>query len=241
MLKIDLHLHTIASGHAYNTILEYVDQAKKLKMKMIGFADHGPSLNSVLTNRWYFENQKRIPKIINGIRILKGIEANIINAHGDLDISDKIITEDLDYVIAYFHMPNEYKDLGVSQNTEVLIKTMKNGKVNIISHPFAEKAIRIDIEKISRAACFYNVLLEVNLGYISNSKFTTSAKENLKKMIAIVKKNRQKIIINSDAHSIWEMADDSILKKYNKEIGLDNTMIINNYPKELMKILKVKE
>jgi putative hydrolase len=54
MLKIDLHLHTIASGHAYNTILEYVDQAKKLKMKMIGFADHGPSLNSVLKNDWYF-------------------------------------------------------------------------------------------------------------------------------------------------------------------------------------------
>jgi putative hydrolase len=41
MLKIDLHIHTIASGHAQNTILEFINQAKDLKMEVIGISDYG--------------------------------------------------------------------------------------------------------------------------------------------------------------------------------------------------------
>jgi putative hydrolase len=241
MLKIDLHLHTIASGHAHNTILEYINQAKKLKMKIIGFADHGPSLYGVSVNEWYYQLQKRIPKKIDGIRILKSIEANIINEKGELDISDKVITGYLDYVIANFHEGSAYNDLGKKRNTEVMIKAIKLGKINIISHPFAIKEIKIDIERVSEAACFYKVLLEVNLCYLSTRKLKDETMSNLKKMIAIVKKNKQKVIVNSDAHNIWDMADDSGLKKIMKEIGLTNNMIINNYPKELIQQLNIKE
>jgi predicted metal-dependent phosphoesterase TrpH len=35
MLKVDLHIHTVASGHAYNTILEYANGAKELKWKLL--------------------------------------------------------------------------------------------------------------------------------------------------------------------------------------------------------------
>jgi len=80
MLKIDLHIHTVASGHAHNTILEYMNQAKKLKMKAIGISDHGPNVSSEL----YFRTLRRIPRKIGGLLIFKGIEANIINENGDI-------------------------------------------------------------------------------------------------------------------------------------------------------------
>jgi len=242
MLKIDLHLHTIASGHAHNTILEYINQAKKLKMKMIGFADHGPSLRGVSVDEWYFQLQKRIPKIINGIRILKSIETNIINEKGGLDISDKVITEYLDYVIANFHDGSAYNDLGQKRNTEVMIKAIKSGKIDIISHPFAIKEIKIDIEKVSKAACLNNVLLEVNTSYLTARQIEKHPGNllGLGKIIKTAKKYNKKVIIGSDAHNIWDMADDSNLKKIMKEIGLTDKMIINNYPKELMKMLKIK-
>lgn len=89
MLNIDLHLHTIASRHAYSTILEYINQAKKLKMKVIGISDHGPDTCSTLTDDIYFRTMDRIPSYVEGIRILKGAEANIINLNGDIDLSDK--------------------------------------------------------------------------------------------------------------------------------------------------------
>ena len=87
MLKIDLHLHTIASGHAYSTINEYIVQAKKNRMKIIGLADHGPVCSETIISEVYFKLMDRIPRTINGIRVLKGIEANI-NNNGGIDISD---------------------------------------------------------------------------------------------------------------------------------------------------------
>ncbi len=238
MLKIDLHLHTIASGHAYNTILEYINQAKKLKMKIIGISEHGPA-GDIFISEIYFKVLYRIPRVIDGIMILRGAEANIINKKGALDISDKTIKK-LDYVIAGFHEGTPYKNLGRENNTNTIINCIKSHKVNIISHPFKMDVYDIDIKKVSQTACDYGVLLEINTHYIDDHKIKPNTIENLIKMVEVVKKNNKKIIVNSDAHNIWELGDDRALKKIKNKIGLIDKLIINNYPKELLKLLKIK-
>jgi putative hydrolase len=241
MLKIDLHLHTVASRHAYNTIYEYVKHAQKLKMKIIGISDHGPDLDCTLTDDVYFRTMYRIPRFIEGIRVLRGAEASIINTKGEIDISDKAIKK-LDYIIAGLHLGSSYKDRGRSKNTSTVINAIKSGKVDIISHP-DEIDILGDIDKIKiyETACKSNVLLELNLSHIMLSKVNDEIISRYKSIVDIAKKYRCKIIIGSDAHCIWEMADDSNLKKIQKQIGLDDKMIINNYPKELFKLLKIDE
>jgi histidinol phosphatase-like PHP family hydrolase len=62
---------------------------------------------------------------------------------------------------------------------------------------------------------------------------------NLRAMIDVVKKNNKKIILGSDAHNIWELADDSVLKDIKKETGLTDKLIINNFPSEIFKIIKL--
>jgi histidinol phosphatase-like PHP family hydrolase len=64
--------------------------------------------------------------------------------------------------------------------------------------------------------------------------------ERMKKMIEMVKKAGKKVVVNSDAHFVHEIGDDSNLKKRAKELGLTEEMIINNYPKELEKFLGLK-
>lgn len=238
MLKIDLHLHTIASGHAHNTILEYINQAKVLKMKMIGFSDHGSSMDGVAVNEWYFQVIKRIPAFVGGVRILKGIEANIINKKGGLDIDDKIIAEDLDFIIANLHEKTKYRDLGIKGNTESVVNAIKSGKINILSHPFSI-FYKVDTDVVYEEACLHNVLLELNLFRLKKAMKTGSLLE-VKKMIQVVRKYKKKIIVNSDAHNIWEMGDDSILEKAKNKIGLTKDLIINNYPKELNQLLRVE-
>lgn len=240
MLKIDLHLHTIASGHAYCTINEYINQAKKNGMKVIGFADHGPENDETIVSEVYFKSQDRIPKVVNGVRVLKGIEANISN-NGEIDISDQT-SQRLDYVIAGLHKGAGFKDLGVKQNTTALIKAIRSGKVDIVSHPFVMSFYQTDIEAVAEQACKNNVLLEVNIGYLTAKQIEKHPENlsSLKKMINITKRHKQKVIVNSDAHNIWELGDDAPLKKIKKQIGLTDNMIINNYPKELMKMLKIK-
>ena len=241
MLKIDLHLHTIASGHAYNTILEYINQAKKNRMKIIGFSDHGPGINETLASEVYFRELYRIPKVVNEVRVLKGVEANF-NSNGGIGLLERDF-EGLDYVMAGLHKSAIFKERGIKKNTDAIIKAIKSGKINIISHPNKMSSHGTDIEAVAEAACKNNMLLEVNINYLS-ARWLEKHPENitgLEKMIKIVKQHKQKVIVGSDAHCIWELGDDVPLKKIKKQVGLTEDMIINNYPKELMKLLKIKD
>jgi putative hydrolase len=238
MLKIDLHIHTIASGHAHNTILEFIDQAKKLKMKVIGISDHGPGMTDIRVSRGYFKTMDRMPEKINGIRVLKGIEANIINENGDLDV-DENVTKHLDYVMANVHDFGGYEDKGKEKNTAAMIRMIESGRVDIVTHPTSTKPYETDLEKICEAACENNVLLELNLSRLNPRKLKPETIPNLKKMIKIAKKHHEKIIIGSDAHNIWELADDTALKPIRKELGLTDDLIINNYPRELFEFLQI--
>lgn len=240
MLKIDLHIHTIASGHAYNTIFEYINRAKELKMKIIGFSEHGPSVEGSVCET-YFKCLNRLPRYVDGIMILRGAEANIVDRKGTLDISDKTIEKKLDYVIAHFHKETGWKNQGIKVNTATLVKTIKSGKINIIAHPYLHHVFPLDIKKISEEACRNNVLLEINFHYLSDGKIKDTILSDLKIMVETVKRYKKKILLSSDAHNIWELADDSALKKIKKKIGLTDSLIINNYPKELLKLLKIKK
>ena len=241
MLKIDLHVHTVYSGHAQCTIAEYTNRAKELKMKMIGFADHGQDMNGSLVNDIYLSTMRRIPKAVNGVRILRGIEANVIDKKGSLDVADKIISEGwLDYVMAAIHSESKsYKDYGREENTKAMVKAIKSGKVNILSHPFYE-FFPVNVEEIFKEACRQNIFLEVNLNSIRKIKSDAKIMANLKLMIQTAKRFNKKLIVGSDAHNIWDLADDSGLKKIKKEIGLTDKMIINNYPEELLRQLRIK-
>ena len=41
---MDLHTHTIASGHAYNTILEMAQAASDQGLELLGITEHGELL-----------------------------------------------------------------------------------------------------------------------------------------------------------------------------------------------------
>ena len=240
MLNIDLHVHTIASGYALSTVNEIALHAKEKGMKVIGITDHGPSLNSINADFIYFNVLPRLlPKKLYGIRLLSGVEANIVDENGALDLKDEILKK-LDVVMAALHLGNQYNNK--NDHTKAVLNAMKNKYVKILTHPYFDIDFKIDIESIAKKACEKNILLEVNISEFSKDKFNEDKRyiENLKKMIRIVKENKKKVIVNSDAHSVWEIGDDLVLEKYKKEIGLTDDMIINNYPEELEEFLGVK-
>ena len=38
---MDLHTHTLASGHAYSTLKENLEEAKKMGLEVLGTSEHG--------------------------------------------------------------------------------------------------------------------------------------------------------------------------------------------------------
>lgn len=236
-MKTDLHTHTVLSGHAFSTMQENVKGAKKNGVSLLAITDHGPAMLGSACDV-YFRCGRRIPKVIDGVRVLFGVEANIINEDSELDLPDDILKK-LDIVIVGLHGKCGYNDQGIEKNTEVLINAMKNQYVKIISHPY-NNVLKVDIEKVTRAAIENKVLLELNASYFVEEKMNKQEIwDGIKTMVKILKENNQKILINSDAHSAFEIGRfEKVIAKF-KELGISKKDILNNNKKAILEFLNI--
>lgn len=236
-VKCDLHIHTLSSGHAFNTIDECIAYAIQKKYDIIGISDHGPSMKGA-SHSGYFEMLYRLPKINNGVRILYGCEANILDEYGNLDLSDKIISS-LDYVMAGLHKRTPYSGNSIEENTKAIVSTMMSGKVDIITHPVSWN-FPVNVYPIIYAAAENNVILEANktilLEAIARNKKRTIS--DYRTLLREAFRAGVNVIWGSDAHHISEMAFSDADKKQLVDVyNLDIEKLLNNYPEQLMKII----
>jgi putative hydrolase len=236
-MKIDLHTHTIASGHAFGTVWENAKAAKEQGLEMIAITDHGPALPGA-PNWRYFTCHNRMPRVIEGVTILFSVEASIINDNGDIDLPESILKK-LDFVMAGLHADCGYLDQGEEKNTAVLIKAMNNPYVKMISHPYGSK-YKVDIEKITEVALEKNILLEINASYFREKKIEDEVMWNkLKTMVKIFKANNRKMIINSDAHSPFEIGRfGNVIARF-EELGITEDDVLNNDPDAVLKFFNI--
>src|SRR5512143_2863595 len=97
----DMHTHTVASGHAYSTVNELARAARDRGLKALALTDHGPALPGG-PHLYHFGAMRFIPPWIDGVRILRGVEANIIGPDGTLDMPDSYLDK-LEFVMAGLH------------------------------------------------------------------------------------------------------------------------------------------
>ncbi|MFC1768047.1 phosphatase [Candidatus Margulisiibacteriota bacterium] len=218
----DLHIHTVASGHAYSTIEEYVVAAKKKGLKCIAITDHGPAMPGGAPV-YYFSNLRMIPDSVNGIRILKGAEVNIIDENGRLDIPDEAL-ETLDFAIAAMHPRCGYESQGEEKNTEVLLKALENPYIRVIAHP-GNPMYPINYKKIAPIIKKKGVLFELN-----NSSLTISRKGSYDRCFDIAKEIKNigwKVAIGSDSHISTMVGDLNVVTEMAVNAGLEKDDIIN--------------
>ena len=90
--KIDLHSHTIASGHAYNTRNEMVAAAKRRGLEMYAITEHAPAMPGSC-HRMYFMNYRVLPREYQGMAVLYGVELNILDYAGNVDLPESVLKE----------------------------------------------------------------------------------------------------------------------------------------------------
>ena len=66
---LDLHTHTIASGHAYNTMNEMIAAAKSRGLEIYGITEHAPRMNGSCTEM-YFQNFRILSREKDGMTVL---------------------------------------------------------------------------------------------------------------------------------------------------------------------------
>ena len=235
MLKIDLHIHSIHSGHAFGTLYDICAEAARKGMLAVGVSDHGPAVPGTLAPI-NFHMRKRAPRFMDGVRLLWGCEANVLNHDGELDI-DEETRQGLDYVIAGLHDCYGFVDRGAAENTLAMTRAFALPEVKICAHPFA-LSYPIDHDSLFEAAIENGVLLEVNLSSLARRK--SGIIESHRRMIDVVRSHGAKLIVDSDAHFLHEIGDDWILDECRDALGLDDEIMINNRPDELAAFLGVE-
>ncbi|MBS7250498.1 MAG: PHP domain-containing protein, partial [Candidatus Freyarchaeota archaeon] len=196
-LRGDLQVHSNWTD-GVNTIREMAEEAKKLGLEYIVISDHSKSLAMTggLDEKMLLKQGEEIDALneqISGIRILKGVELNILK-DGSLDISDETL-EELDVVSAGIH--SQFKQ-SREEMTRRVLKAIENPNLDILCHPTTREIqkrdpVPLDMDKIIEAAKDTGTILDID----SYPDRLDLKDEYIRKAVEV----GAKLGISSDAHS----------------------------------------
>ena len=227
---LDAHTHTIASGHAYSTIMENAAYAAEAGLELLGITDHAPALAGG-TQPSYFLNFSTIPREISGVEIYMGAELNIMDYDGNIDL-DEFYLQRMDYAIASLHPP--CIPFGtMEENTNAVLKAMENPYVKILGHP-GDPRYPIDCKAIVDKAVETETLIEINDASLIPNGFRKGSEVYIGEILKLCQKKNFPVILASDAHFATHIGKfDNALRLIN-EAGFPEELIINR-SKELFK------
>ncbi|MCK8817192.1 PHP domain-containing protein [Natroniella sulfidigena] len=239
-LNADYHTHTLYS-HGKGTIRENIEVAIAKGLERIAISDHGPACYGfgVRDAATFLEIKKEVDKydqLYPEIKVLAGVEANVISLDGKLDLP-RFILEELDVVLVGLHLPIKpvsWQDgVGIifnnvivdklklkskeirKKNTEALVNAIQNYKIDIITHPGYR--INIDTQRLAREAAKRDTALEINAshGYLTEEFVKVAVSENVK------------FSLGSDAHKPVDVGEVKPALQVAKSAGLSVEDIIN--------------
>ena len=222
-IELDVHTHTIASGHAFSTIQEMAMGAKEKGIKLLGITEHAPGIPGTCETI-YFRNLHIVPREMYRVNLILGAEINILNGEGNLDMDDELMSK-LDIRIAGIHSLC-YKWGTREENTHGMIKAISNPFINIISHP-GDGTAELDFEPIVLAAKEHHTLLEINNSSLKPIRKKLSAKANNIEILKLCKRYDVPVILGSDAHISFDIANYEYLPPLLNETEFPDSLIIN--------------
>ena len=231
---LDVHTHTVASGHAYSSLQEMAQAAASRGLQILGVTEHGPSIEGTCP-LLYFKNMHCIPRQMYGVRLLMGCEMNILDTEGHLDIPENYI-QHLDIRIAGIHIMC-WNGGTKAQNTEGMEAVIRNPYVHIISHP-GDGTADLDFEPLVLASKEAHTLLEINNHSLSPKRSKLSAKANNLEILRLCKKHDVPLILGSDAHISFQIADYSRVMPLVEEVGFPPELIMNYWPEQFLEYLQ---
>ena len=199
-IVVDSHTHTLASGHAYSTIIENAQASYKQGLKLICTTDHAPLMPGA-PHYWFFNNQRILPRFLNDVGIIRGVEANITNEIGELDLPDSSF-QHLDWIIGSFHEP-VFPPSTETQHTKALLSVIEAGKVDALGH-LGNPHYPFNFEEVLSAAKLHNIAIEINNTSLTG-KSRKGSKRRCSEIIALGKKMGVYFTTGSDAHFCQEI------------------------------------
>ncbi len=242
------HTHTYRCGHASGEDREYVEEAIKGGIKILGFADHAPFVfeNGFVSGvrmkpcevDGYFSSLTALrEEYKSDIKIYIGFESEYVPEL--VEAQDAFLADyPLDYMIMGEHFSEpEYtcrhyasvreptNDARLTRYVDMVIKGMKSGRYKYLAHPDMPRVVEKNehfIKEYTRLCTFMkeaNVPLEVNmLGHATGRHYPCDEFMNIAASVG------NKFIIGCDAHDPKYLSDaskQSAVRAYAESFGLE--------------------
>lgn len=230
----EYHSHTIYSD-GKKTMAEMVAEAHRIGYEIFGISDHGYKHHFFGVKYHDYPKMRdelnRLQEQYPDIKLLLGVEANILDDKGTIDVDDYILNY-VDYVMAGYHFgskPTGVRGLAnhinnyskvfshkeIEYNTNALIYAMKNNDLFILTHP-GDKG-EIDTIEVAKVAEQTDTVLEINARH---------AHLSLKQLME-VKDLDIKFSVGSDAHKLEHLPLIADAIDRAQIAGIDKSRIVN--------------
>ena len=226
---LDVHTHTIVSGHAYNTMMEMIHEAQQRGLEVFGITEHAPQMPGTC-HEFYFHNLKVVQRQFGDMELLLGAELNIMDDKGTVDLPEKELKK-MDLTIASLHIPC-IRSGSREYNTECIIQTMKNPLINIIGHP-DDGRYPVDLEAVVQAAKDTHTLLEINNNSLNPRSFRQHTRENDTEILKLCKKYQVPVIMGSDAHFYTDILNHCFALELIEELDFPEELVVNTAREKL--------
>ena len=239
ILSSDYHTHTVYS-HGKGQIIDNAIKAKEKGLAEVGITDHGfshPAFGLRKRKLPSMKNEIKKATESTGVKVLLGIESNIIGTDGTVDLKEKYY-DDFDIFLAGFHkfvlfkpstafsmfVPDMFhsyimkKNLPkslIDLNTKTFINVIKKNPVDVITH--LNFFCFADVKEVAKVASDYGTYIELNSKKVH---FTDDELYELSKTDA-------NFIIDSDAHSPSRVGEISLVEETLKRVNFPLNKIHN--------------
>lgn len=234
--ELDVHTHTLVSGHAFSSLQEMAQAAAEKGLKLLGITEHAPALPGTC-QLIYFRNFHVVPRRMYGIDLMLGAEINILDTKGNLDM-DEFHMQKLDLRIAGIHSLC-YEQGTPEENTAGMIAAISNPYMQMISHP-GDGTAKLIFEPIVLAAKEHHTLLEINNSSLKPVRHKVEARGNNLEILRLCKRYEVPVILGSDAHISFDIANYEYALELINETEFPEEMIMNTSVQKFKDYLNIK-
>lgn len=233
MLSIqgDLHTHTLACGHALGTVTENLAFAARKGHRFMAATEHCGRV-PVAPHLWYFNNLMRMPREHDGVILLYGVECNIIDRSGTVDLPEWYLKH-LDLVIASAHVETFEGDRSNPDYTEMYCAAARNPWVDIIGH-CGDPRFSHDCVSLVRTCRDHGKIIEINA---SSPKGRRGSAERCREIAALCKQYGVMVSVSSDAHCPQNVGEVGDALDILREVGFPQELILNGSYEQLRRVL----
>lgn len=218
----DLHTHTNVTDHAFSTLTEMVQAAHDMGLKAIAITNHGPT-NPDGPHEWHFSNLNLVPRKMNGVTVIRGIEFDITAPSGGINVMANKSLKHIDWALASFH-ECLFPPADRSIHTAALESILYNPYVNAFGH-LGNPNFDFDHEYIISRCNERGKVVEINNASLN---VRAGSKKNCADIARMCMKYEVPIVVDSDSHICFRVGHVEGALEMLEEIGFPEELIINS-------------